>query len=75
MRHDEGVPGAETKWDLAVRAYAAMERILASPAQHQIVITHGMAATFLLAAWIGMPLKAAGHVAFRFSSRRDARAR
>jgi probable phosphoglycerate mutase len=24
MRHDEGVPGAETKWEQAVRAYAAL---------------------------------------------------
>lgn len=68
MRHDEGVPGAETKWDLAVRVYAAMEGILRSPTQHQIVVTHGMAATFVLAAWIAMPLEAAGRIAFHFTS-------
>jgi hypothetical protein len=28
MRHDEGIPGAETGWELAVRAYAALDRIL-----------------------------------------------
>lgn len=68
MRHDEGVPGAETKWDLAVRAYAALERILRSTVEHQVVVTHGMTATFLVAAWIGMPIDAAGLVSFRFSS-------
>ncbi|WP_250028388.1 histidine phosphatase family protein [Paractinoplanes maris] len=67
MRHDEGLPGAETKWDLAVRVYAAVERILTSDAPHQVIVTHGMAATFVVAAWIEMPLEAAGRVAFRFS--------
>ncbi|WP_127499613.1 histidine phosphatase family protein [Actinoplanes solisilvae] len=67
MRHDEGPPGAETKWDLAVRVDAALTRILTSEAPHQVIVTHGMAATFLLAAWMEMPLEAAGRVAFRFS--------
>jgi probable phosphoglycerate mutase len=68
MRHDEGVPGAETRWELAVRAYAALDRILQSKAEHQVVITHGGTATFLLAAWIGMPIGAAGLVGFHLSS-------
>lgn len=68
MRHDEGIPGAETKYDLAARVYAAVERILTSDARHQVIVTHGMAATFVLAAWIEMPLESAGRVAFRFSA-------
>ena len=68
MRHDEGIPGAETKWEQAVRAYAALTRILRSAAENQVVVTHGGTATFLLAAWIGMPIDAAGLLAFRFSS-------
>ncbi|GAA4953710.1 histidine phosphatase family protein [Actinoplanes utahensis] len=68
MRHDEGVPGAETKWDLAVRAYRALDRILRSSAENQVVVAHGGTATFLVAAWIGMPIDAAGLVNFRFSS-------
>ncbi|MEP7765161.1 histidine phosphatase family protein [Sanguibacter sp. 25GB23B1] len=68
MRHDEGIPGAETKWDLAVRVYAAMADILSSPVSQQVVVTHGMAATFVLAAWVEMPMEAAGRVAFRFTS-------
>ncbi|GIJ30008.1 putative phosphoglycerate mutase [Micromonospora qiuiae] len=67
MRHDEGIPDAETKWELAVRAYAALDRILRSTVEHQIVVTHGGTATFLLAAWIGMPIDAAGLVGIRFS--------
>ncbi|NEE03980.1 histidine phosphatase family protein [Phytoactinopolyspora halotolerans] len=68
MRHDEGIEGAETKWDMAVRAYAAMKRIQASAAPRQIVVSHGGTATFLLAAWVGMPIEAAGLVSFRFTS-------
>ena len=77
MRHDEGVPGAETRWELATRAYAALDRILRSAVEHQavkhqavehqVVVTHGGTATFLLAAWIGMPIDAAGVVGFHFS--------
>jgi 2,3-bisphosphoglycerate-dependent phosphoglycerate mutase len=68
MRHDDGVPGAETRWELAVRAYAALDRVLRSKVEHQVVVTHGGTATFLLAAWIGMPIDAAGLVGFQFSS-------
>nr|WP_203432871.1 histidine phosphatase family protein [Jiangella asiatica] len=68
MRHDEGVAGAETQWELAVRAYAAMERVQRSTVEHRIVVTHGGTATFLLAAWIGMPIEAAGRVRFRLTS-------
>ncbi|SEE38356.1 histidine phosphatase family protein [Jiangella alba] len=68
LRHDEGVAGAETQLDLAVRAYAAMERVLASAAEEQVIVTHGGTATYLVAAWIGMPLDAAGRVHFRVSS-------
>lgn len=68
MRHDEGLPGAETKWDLATSAYASMDRILAGDAKQQVVVTHGMAATFVIAAWIGMPLEDAGVVSFPVGS-------
>ncbi|GGM17292.1 histidine phosphatase family protein [Micromonospora yangpuensis] len=50
-----------------MRAYAALERILRSTVEQQVVVTHGGTATFLLAAWIGMPLDAAGLVGVRFS--------
>ncbi|WP_116952278.1 histidine phosphatase family protein [Jiangella endophytica] len=68
MRHDEGVEGAETRMDLAVRAYAAMNRVQISAAENQVIVTHGGTATYLLAAWVGMPVDAAGRIHFRFSS-------
>jgi probable phosphoglycerate mutase len=67
LRHNEGIFGAETRMDLAERSYRAMARILESPETNQIVVTHGGPATLLIAAWIEMPLEAAGRVQFRVS--------
>jgi probable phosphoglycerate mutase len=68
LRHDEGIPGAETRMQLAERSYRAMARILESPAENQIVVTHGGPATLLIAAWIEMPIEAAGRVQFPTTS-------
>ena len=68
LRHDEGVPGAESRMDLARRAYASMERFVASAAENQIVVTHGGTATLLIAAWIEMPIESSGRVQFAQTS-------
>lgn len=68
MEHDEGVPGAETKMAFAQRVYAAMDDILKRDCEHQIVLTHGFAVTFIIAAWIRMPIESAGYVNFRAPS-------
>ncbi len=68
MHHHEGVAGAETRHDLGTRVYAAVERVLASDREHQVVVTHGFAATYVIAAWIGMPLESTGYVSFGLSS-------
>jgi probable phosphoglycerate mutase len=68
LHHDEGIPGAETRWSLATRVYACLDRILESAAEHQVVVTHGFAATFVVAAWIGMPRESVGYVDFRLAS-------
>lgn len=68
LLHDEGLVGAETRMDLARRAYAAMDRIQYSKPDHHVLVTHGGTATLLLAAWIGMPLEASGRVQFGVTS-------
>lgn len=68
LRHDEGIEGAETRWQLAERSYRAMDRIIGSLAQNQVVVTHGGPTTLLIAAWIGMPIEAAGRVQFPVES-------
>ncbi len=68
LRHELGVAGAETRLEVALRVYAATTDLLRRAADHQVVVTHGFAATFVVAAWIGMPVQAAGSVAFPVAS-------
>lgn len=68
MNHHEGIQSAETKAELATRVYRAIETIVARPCPHQVIVTHGMALTFVITAWIHMPLEAAGYAAFRSTS-------
>ncbi|MGW2049859.1 histidine phosphatase family protein [Streptomyces sp. NPDC001858] len=68
MEHDEGVDGAETKAAWARRVYAAMDEILQSPCEHQIIVTHGGSLTCVVACWIRMPIASAGYASFRAPS-------
>lgn len=68
MGHHEGVRGAETRGDCARRVYAAMDEALRRPCEHQIIVTHGFALTFVVAAWIKMPFESLGSVSFRAPS-------
>ncbi|ARX88165.1 phosphoglycerate kinase [Streptomyces alboflavus] len=45
-----------------------MAELLERPREHQIVVTHGFAATFVVAAWIKMPYDSVGSVHFRAPS-------
>lgn len=65
LSHDEGVPGAETKAVFAARVYSVMEEIIAGQIERQVVVTHGFALTFVIAAWIQMPLISVGYANFR----------
>jgi probable phosphoglycerate mutase len=68
LDHQYGIPGAETRREFALRIYRAMERVEAAPTEHQVIVTHGFALTFVVVAWIGMPLGAAGTIAVRATS-------
>jgi probable phosphoglycerate mutase len=68
LHHDEGIQGAETRAELAQSAYRAVERIVARDCPHQVVVTHGTALTFVICAWIRMPIEAADYVSFRSTS-------
>jgi len=65
MGHDEGVEGAETKRDFAERVYAAVDRALASPAAHVVLVTHGFALTFVCAAFTRLPVEGLGYLNLR----------
>ena len=64
MNHDEGIRGSETRGEFARRVYAAMEEILGRDCEHQIIVTHGGALTFIVSAWIKMPFESLGSVRF-----------
>ena len=68
MNHFEGVEGSETKLVFATRVYDAVAAVLASPCSHHVIVTHGGALTFVVAAWIHLPLEAAGYIAMRSTS-------
>ena len=68
MDHREGIPGAESKREFAGRIYRAMDQILASSCSYQIIVTHGFALTFVVAAWITMPLDTAGYIHVKATS-------
>jgi probable phosphoglycerate mutase len=68
LDHHEGTPGAESRREFATRIYRAMDHILASACPYQIIVTHGFALTFVVAAWIEMPLEAAGAIAVTSTS-------
>lgn len=65
MEHHEGVEGSETKAAWARRIYAAMDEILRSPCEHQVIVTHGGSLTMVVASWIRMPIDSAGYAGFR----------
>lgn len=68
MGHHEGIQGSETRGECARRVYAAVAQILARDCEHQIIVTHGTAMTFVVAAWIKMPFESVGSVSFRAPS-------
>lgn len=68
LDHDEGLAGAESRREFASRIYRAMDRIMAGSCPCQIVVTHGGALTFVVAAWIGMPLEATSYFAVKSTS-------
>ena len=68
MRHHDGVDGSETRWQWASRVYAAMQRILEQPWNQAVVITHGGSLTYVVAAWVGMPLDTAGYIKLKVSA-------
>lgn len=64
LRHRDGVPGSETRWQVATRVHAAVQRHLAAAPEHLVVVTHGGTATYVVTAWTGMPLESVGRVRF-----------
>lgn len=67
MSHRPSVEGTETRQEWALRVYLAMEQIIGRKISQTIIVTHGGSITYLIAAWIGLPLEHAGYAKFASS--------
>ncbi|MCM2498699.1 histidine phosphatase family protein [Neorhizobium galegae] len=56
LDHRGGIEDGETRREIAGRVYRTMDRIMSRPCKTQITVTHGFALTFVIAAWIRMPI-------------------
>ena len=53
---------------LIERLYPALDDIVRRPVANQIVVSHGSASSYLIAAWIGMPMTSTDRVFFPLTS-------
>jgi probable phosphoglycerate mutase len=68
LGHHDGPAGAETRLALVERLYPALDDIVRRPATNQIIVSHGSASSYLIAAWIGMPMMSTDRVFFPLTS-------
>ena len=47
-----------------------MDQVLANDCDHQVVVTHGGSLSWVIGAWIGLPIEATPYASFRSSSGR-----
>ncbi|WP_223568946.1 histidine phosphatase family protein [Agrobacterium tumefaciens] len=64
MDYRGGIENGETRREVAERVYRAVDAIVSRPCETQIIVTHGFALTFVIAAWIKMPVDAVAYVSF-----------
>ena len=64
MNHRSSVQGTETRQEWASRVYRAMQRVIDRECPQAVIVTHGGSITYLIAAWIGLPLESAGFAKF-----------
>lgn len=64
LDHRGGISDSETRREVAERVYRCVETITQRTCETQILVTHGFALTFVVAAWIKMPIETVGYVSF-----------
>ena len=68
LDHDCGIEGAETRRDVARRVFPFVDDVVGRPCQTQIIVTHGFTLSMVVAAWMRIPIDAAGFVSFPVKS-------
>ncbi|EEN87179.1 phosphoglycerate mutase family protein [Rhodococcus erythropolis SK121] len=64
LDHHGPVAGAETRRDIASRVHEFMRELMDDLDHDHIVVTHGFAHTFVVSAWLQIPVEAAGFATF-----------
>ncbi|MFE5340187.1 histidine phosphatase family protein [Isoptericola sp. NPDC056578] len=67
LDHRGPVPGAETRREVADRVHACVAGLMTDTDHDHVVVTHGFAHTFVVTAWLHVPVEAAGFAAFATS--------
>jgi len=60
--------GAESRREVATRVYRFMGGFLAEPPPSAVIVTHGFALTFIISAWLGMPIESLGRARYSAAS-------
>ncbi len=64
LDHACGISGAETRRDVANRVFPFIDDVVARACERQIIVTHGFTLSMVVAAWMKIPVEAAGFVSF-----------
>ncbi|WP_116653780.1 histidine phosphatase family protein [Pelagibacterium sediminicola] len=68
LDYDCGIEGAETRRDVAKRVFPFIDEVIERRCEKQIIVTHGFTLSMVVAAWMKIPIDAAGFVAFPVKS-------
>jgi probable phosphoglycerate mutase len=60
--------GAETRREVATRIYQFIDRLIESTPDTAVVVTHGFALTFVISAWLGVPIESLGSARYGAAS-------
>lgn len=67
LDHRGPIPGAETRREVATRVSSCVQELIADVDHDHIVMTHGYAHTFVITAWLQLPIDAVGFASFATS--------
>lgn len=68
MDYNDGLHGSETKRAWIDRAYRAVASLECQPFEHQIVVTHGGTASWVITAWMGISPESCSYARFETPS-------
>jgi len=67
LDHRGPVPGAETRREVGDRVHACVTALMTDEVHDHVVVTHGFAHTFVVTAWLRVPVESAAFATFATS--------